>query len=145
MARTKTDFIAIHCSATRPIQDIGVKEIDKWHKAQGWTGCGYHFVIRRDGRVEKGRQVDAIGAHVAGYNARSVGVCMVGGIGEKTFQPENNFTKAQWASLKQVVGDLVKKYPNAKVQGHRDFPKVAKSCPCFDAIPWAKANGFPTA
>lgn len=145
MARTKTDFIVIHCSATRPVQDIGAKEIRVWHKAKGWRDIGYHFVIRRDGRVEKGRPVDDIGAHVEGYNARSVGVCLVGGIGDKTFQPESNFTKAQWVSLKQVIGELVKKYPKAKVQGHRDFPKVAKSCPCFAAKEWAKANGFPTA
>jgi len=145
MARKKTDWIVIHCSATRPTQDIGAKEIRKWHKDKGWIDIGYHFVIRRNGVVEKGRPVDDIGAHVAGYNSNSVGVCLVGGIGENSFAPENNFTKAQWSALKALVADLVKRYPNAKVQGHRDFPKVAKACPCFDAKPWAAANGFPVA
>lgn len=143
MPRTKTNWIVVHCSATRPTQDIGVKEIRQWHKAKGWSDIGYHLVIRRGGRVEKGRPIDQIGAHVAGHNSDSVGVCMVGGIGDKTFAPESNFTKAQWASLNSVVADLVKKYPKAKVQGHRDFKGVAKACPCFDAKPWAKANAFP--
>lgn len=143
-ARKTTNWIAIHCSATRPAMDVGVKEITQWHKNQGWQTCGYHFVIRRAGKVEKGRALDAIGAHVAGFNATSVGVCMVGGVNQKDFtKAENNFTSAQWASLKTVIADLVKRYPNAKVRGHRDFPRVAKACPSFDAIPWAKKHGFP--
>lgn len=141
--RKSTKYIAIHCSATRPAMDVGAKEIRSWHKAQGWEDIGYHFVIRRDGRVEKGRPVDAIGAHVAGFNATSVGVCMVGGLSQKKMEPDNNFTTEQWASLKDLVGKLVEKYPGAIVRGHRDFPKVNKACPSFDAIAWAKKQGFP--
>lgn len=144
MPRKRTDFIVIHCSATRAIQNIGAKEIRQWHKAQGWADIGYHFVIRRNGAVEKGRAIDAIGSHVKGHNANSVGVCLVGGLGNQApWPPENNFTREQWASLKKVVADLLKKYPKAKVLGHRDFPGVAKACPCFDAKVWAKSAGFP--
>jgi N-acetylmuramoyl-L-alanine amidase len=143
--RKSTNWIAIHCSATRPSQDVGAADIRKWHKAQGWSDVGYHFVIRRNGKIEKGRAVDAVGAHVAGFNASSVGVCMVGGVSQKDFtKAENNFTKEQWASLKKLVADLSARYPKAKVRGHRDFPKVNKACPSFDAIAWAKKEGFPT-
>jgi len=143
--RKSTNWIAIHCSATRPSQDVGAADIRKWHKAQGWADIGYHFVIRRDGKIEKGRALDSIGAQVAGFNATSVGVCMVGGVNQANFtKAENNFTPAQWASLKAVVADLVKRYPNAKVRGHRDFPRVAKACPSFDAIAWAKKEKLPT-
>lgn len=143
MARRNTDWIVIHCSATRPVQDIGVKEIRSWHKAKGWTDVGYHFVIRRDGRVEKGRAVDEIGSHVQGHNHNSVGICMVGGISNATFGPENNFTGPQWAALKKLVADMSQKYPKARVLGHRDFPKVNKACPSFDAKQWAAQNNFP--
>ena len=143
--RKSTNWIAIHCSATRPSQDVGASDIRKWHRAQGWSDIGYHFVIRRDGKVEKGRALDSVGAHVAGFNATSVGVCMVGGVNQKDFtKAENNFTPAQWAALKSVVLDLVGRYPKAKVRGHRDFPKVSKACPSFDAIAWAKKEKFPT-
>ena len=145
MPRKATDFIVIHCSATRGIQDVGAKDIRKWHMAKGWKDIGYHLVIRRDGTVEKGRALDEIGSHVQGRNARSVGVCMVGGLDNKTWQPSNNFTAAQWAALKTTVAMLVKRYPGAKVLGHRDFPGVAKACPCFDAKPWATRNGFKAA
>ena len=46
--------------------------------------------------------------------------------------------------LKKLVADLVKRYPEAKVRGHRDFDGVAKACPCFNAMEWAAKNGFPT-
>jgi N-acetylmuramoyl-L-alanine amidase len=122
-----------------------VADIRKWHKAKGWIDVGYHFVIKRDGTVQKGRPVGDIGAHTEGFNSTAVGVCMVGGVNEKNFTvAENNFTPEQWASLKTVVSGLVASYPNARVWGHRDFPKVDKACPSFDAKAWAKKQGFPT-
>lgn len=135
--RDKTEFIAIHCSATGENQNIGRAEIDRWHRAQGWNGIGYHFVIRRDGTVETGRPVEAIGSHVAGYNATSVGICMVGGVdANDPKQVKDNFTKEQMMSLLVVVKDLKARYPEAVVQGHRDFPDVKKACPSFDAKAW---------
>ena len=74
-------FITLHCSATRPSQIAGVKEIRSWHKAKGWSDIGYHFVVRRDGRVEKGRPITQTGAHVQGWNTNNVGICLEGGIG----------------------------------------------------------------
>lgn len=145
MAKRKaTNFIAIHCSATRPSMDIGVPEIDKWHKAKGWAaGCGYHYVIKRDGTLQTGRREDEIGAHVQGYNAESIGVCMVGGVSEDDFRKaENNFTPKQFAALKGLLHLLKTKYPQAKIQGHRDFPNVKKACPSFSVAAWLKTMGL---
>lgn len=144
MPRKATNWIVIHCSATRPSQDVGAADITKWHKARGFRTIGYHYVIKRDGKLQTGRPVGDIGAHVEGHNSDSVGVCMVGGLNEETWKPESNFTPAQWATLDQIVGVLVEKYPKAKVLGHRDFKGVRKECPCFAAKTWAKMNGFPT-
>jgi N-acetyl-anhydromuramyl-L-alanine amidase AmpD len=141
--RTRTNQIVLHCSATRGIQDVGVKEIRSWHKAKGWKDVGYHFVIRRNGKVELGRPEGDIGSHVQGYNTASIGICMVGGLDDKTWRPSNNFTALQWKALTTLVAQLVKRYPAAKVLGHRDFPRVQKACPCFDARTWAKKSGFP--
>ena len=133
--RKSTDFIAIHCSASQPKADIGAAEIDKMHRAKGWLKIGYHFVIRRNGQLEEGRQRDEPGAHVQGYNHNSVGICMIGGI-DAAGKPENNFTEAQWATLAQLVKTLQSLYPKAVVQGHRDFPNVHKACPSFDVKEW---------
>ena len=146
----KIEYIVIHCSATKanvdekitlPGEDIGVKEIRRWHIQRGWSDVGYHFVIRRDGTVEEGRPLARIGAHVQNYNANSIGICLVGGLDEKG-GAENNFEPPQWESLKALVADLKKRFPQAKIQGHRDFPRVAKECPCFNAKEWAKKEGL---
>lgn len=137
--RLKTDFIAIHCSATSEKQNIGAADIDRWHRAQGWAAIGYHYVIKRDGTIEEGREEDVVGAHVADYNAVSLGICMAGGVDANDVKKaKNNFTDAQFASLKQLLVDLKIRYPNAKIQGHRDFPNVKKACPSFDVAEWLK-------
>ena len=96
--RSETEKIIIHCSATRPSQDIGSNDIDRWHREKGWLKIGYHLVITRDGTLELGRDLDEVGAHAYGHNANSVGVCMVGGIDEDG-QPDDNFTSEQWNTL----------------------------------------------
>lgn len=137
--RTSTDYIVVHCAATPPTLDVGATEIDRWHRQLGWLMIGYHKVIRRDGRIEDGRPIDVPGAHVSGYNANSVGICLVGGVDAKG-NPEQNYTPAQYESLKKLLRELKAKYPKAVVQGHRDFPKVAKACPCFDVRKWVNDN-----
>jgi N-acetylmuramoyl-L-alanine amidase len=141
--RTKTNWIVLHCSATRGSQNFTAADIRRWHLEKGWKDIGYHYVIRRDGTVEVGRSVGDIGSHVQGHNTDSIGICLVGGIDDKTWKPADNFTAAQWKSLRSLVGSLTKTYPAAKVLGHRDFPGVQKACPCFAAKVWAKKNGFP--
>lgn len=140
--RKTTDFIVVHCSATTSKMDIGAAEIDRWHRAKGYQCIGYTFVIRRNGTVEEGREVDVIGAHVQNHNATSIGICMVGGVAADGKTAENNFTTEQFASLKQLVARLKTKYPNAVVQGHRDFRGVAKDCPSFNCKAWVKENNL---
>ncbi|MGG5832633.1 peptidoglycan recognition protein family protein, partial [Bacillus pumilus] len=92
--RESTDAIFVHCSATKPSQNVGVREIRQWHKEQGWLDVGYHFIIKRDGTVEAGRDEMAVGSHAKGYNHNSIGVCLVGGIDDKG-KFDANFTPAQ--------------------------------------------------
>jgi len=134
--RTRTDYIIIHCSATRPSQDIGFEEINKWHRQRGWNGCGYHFIIRRNGIIEDGRPTDAVGSHCRGRNHNSIGICMVGGVSQDDHTvAENNFEPDQWTALKTLVYELHEKYPDAKVRGHNDFNED-KECPSFDVKDW---------
>lgn len=139
--RKTTEYIVIHCAATTASQDVDWREIDKWHRLRGFLMIGYHYVIRRSGVVEKGRDELQIGAHVEGFNDRSIGICMVGGQNAKG-QEENNFTEAQWGSLAELVESLHFRYPNAKIQGHRDFPNVKKFCPSFSVADWLKKTNI---
>ena len=138
-SRKATDFIVVHCSASQPNPATDAKVIDRWHRQRGFLMIGYHFVIKTDGVVEVGRDEDAIGAHVEGYNANSIGICMVGGV-DKEGKSVNNFSEAQFKSLSEILKKFKAKYPKAIIQGHRDFKGVKKDCPCFIVKDWLKAN-----
>ena len=142
--RKTTNFIVIHCAATDAPGDrnIGVKDIDVWHRQRGFLCVGYHFVIKRDGTVETGRHVNVVGAHVLGNNHDSIGICMVGGGSKKE---TNDFTPEQWAALEALVRSLKHEYPSAVIRGHRDFESgkaQGKWCPSFDAPAWATTKGL---
>ena len=130
--------IIVHCSDTYARMDIGVQEIHRWHKDRGWAAIGYNDVIGRDGTLEPGRDLDQdgntdeeVGAHARGFNANSIGVCMIGGKGEDG-KPEANFTQAQYRTLYEYLLKKKADYPNAEIVGHRDLPGVTKACPCFN-------------
>lgn len=138
--RPSTTLLVVHCAATKPTMDIGVREIRQWHVQQGWLDVGYHFVIRRNGTVEDGRPHDVIGSHAKGYNSTSLGICLVGGINAKG-NPENNFTPEQFNSLKLLLIAHKRTYPQAKIVGHRDLDS-GKACPSFDVAEWLKTQGI---
>lgn len=128
--------IIVHCAYTPPSMDIGVKEIDSWHRKRGWLGCGYHAVITRAGVVELGRPSDKSGAHVRGMNSVSRGICLVGGMNRSKDAPEINYTDEQYEALRLLINQWKDNlYPIAKVSGHTDWDKN-KTCPNFDAAHW---------
>jgi len=136
--RNSTEYIVIHCAATKASMDIGLTEIRKWHvQDNGWRDVGYHYIIRRNGEVELGRSNRDTGAHAAGYNHKSVSVCMVGGMAEDN-SAENNFTAQQWTALLDLVKQLKVDYPDADVIGHNEISE--KKCPSFDVQKWKGDN-----
>lgn len=134
-ARKSTDWLVVHCSASPPNPLTDAKTIDRWHRLRGFLCIGYHYVIKTDGTVETGRDVNSVGAHVEGFNSNSLGICLVGGVDEQQ-KPVNNFTPAQFTALTPLLKRLTAKYPDAVVQGHRDFANVHKACPCFSVKSW---------
>jgi N-acetylmuramoyl-L-alanine amidase len=165
-ART-IDLIVVHCSATpsgRPLgTGLGSRRrtaaliIDGWHMQRGFARrpanvaafkpdlphIGYHYVLDLNGLVQLGRGLDEVGAHVAGHNAHSVGICLVGGL-ERTAR----YSESQWLALAVLVKRLKGDWPAARVLGHRDLSPDAdgdgivtprewlKTCPGFDVARW---------
>ena len=137
------DSIIVHCSATKAGQDFTAADIDCWHRERGFNGIGYHYVIRLDGKLEKGRDVALAGAHCKGWNERSVGICYIGGLDENG-RPADTRTNAQKRVLYQIIIDLQREYNILQVLGHRDTSpdlngdgviepyEYVKACPCFD-------------
>ena len=108
-----------------------VGQIRSWHKQRGFKDIGYHYVIYLDGSIHAGRDENAIGAHCTGHNRNSIGVCYVGGMTKDMKAAKDTRTPEQKKSLLQLLRQLKKKYPGARIRGHRDF--AAKACPSFDA------------
>lgn len=125
------DTIIVHCSATYPGQDVGMADIDRWHRERGFDGIGYHYVIRLDGTIEEGRPYDRDGAHALGWNHRAVGICYIGGYDDKG-RPADTRTPQQRSALIRLIIRLKQEHPTlVRVLGHRDVAR--KECPCFDA------------
>lgn len=150
-SRRRIDYIAVHCTASREGQSMTVEQIRAEHKGQGWSDIGYHYVVTLDGRVHLGRDVDVAGAHVSGFNPNSIGISYVGGLENRPGIPYSKLkakdtrTEAQKNALLNLLVDLRRLYPKAKIQGHRDFSpdrngngtiepsEWVKACPSFDA------------
>ena len=43
-----------------------------------WIDIGYNFVVGEDGNVYEGRGWERWGDHAPAYNARSIGICIIG-------------------------------------------------------------------
>lgn len=123
--------IIVHCSATAEGKDFTVADIKKWHLARGFSDIGYHYVIYRDGSINKGRDESKIGAHCTGHNSHSIGVCYIGGCASDGKTPKDTRTAAQKATLVKLLKQLKAKYPRAKIYPHYKF--AAKACPSFNA------------
>lgn len=176
------DLIVIHCSATAnghtisTAQKNAAQRIDDEHRQRGFrrthsssklfnpqlTSIGYHFVIDLDGSILTGRSLDEVGAHAKGFNANSVGICLIGGR-----EQIGKYTPAQWNSLAKLTEALAKKLnipplsapirqANHIIQkgicGHRDLSpdlngdgritpnEWTKTCPGFDVTEWLRLN-----
>jgi N-acetyl-anhydromuramyl-L-alanine amidase AmpD len=166
MSTPNIKLIVIHCAASkngRPLKndrESAAQVIDRWHRDRGFQRTavalaqqnrhlkhiGYHYVIDTDGTVETGRAIGEVGAHVAGHNTGSIGICMVG---------TDAFTPVQWEKLTVLVGSLRAAYPDAKICGHRDLSpdlngdgiiqpnEWIKTCPGFTVADWLDADGVP--
>jgi N-acetylmuramoyl-L-alanine amidase len=186
------NLIVIHCSATPSGKPIArgtpgkpgflnaAQVIDSWHAVRSFKrtaanlrlhnghlpSIGYHYVIDIDGTVLSGRHEMEVGAHAAGHNASSIGICLVGGVEPKTAA----YTPAQWDSLARLVRriSVMRRIPLAPARrsgktltggicGHRDLsPDInnngivephewLKTCPGFDVAKWLAAPAQPLA
>lgn len=127
----KIKFIAVHCTATPQTTTISSIQ-NYWRNNLGWKMPGYHFIILPNGDVVQLLPIEQVSNGVKNYNSETINVAYLGGIDAKG-APMDNRTPKQKESLLKLLKELKKKFPNAAIQGHRDFPNVAKACPSFNA------------
>ncbi len=122
--------VVIHATETYTNKDLGAVEINNLQIELGHEGIGYHYVIRRDGRLQRGRPVNRIGEHAAinGHDTYSIGIAMVGGLnvssGENNatdYRSAQSFTREQFTTLEKFVNSFYRRYPGGQVFGHNDI------------------------
>ncbi len=125
--RSRTTRMILHnADATK----CSAADIHRWHKERGWSGIGYHFLVRKDGTIERGRPENTVGAHASGHNSDSIGICFEG-----AFMTER-MGQTQINAGRELIAYLKSKYGISKVQRHKDVNPT--NCPGanfpFDAI-----------
>jgi len=143
----KPTYIIVHCSSSTWGTTI---DIDRWHRERGWKSIGYHAVILNgfvtaedekngardplyDGALCPGRSLDMdaeleaqeVGTHAAGWNNRSVAVCLIG---------QGDYTRSQLNVLRIQIRAWMRRYeiPAENVLGHNEIPGVTKACPMLN-------------
>lgn len=116
--RGSTTHLILHHEAA---SGSTVQDIHRYHRSLGWKGIAYHYYVRKDGSVYRGRPEDTVGGHTKDWNGCSIGICFEGNFeGETMGKPQKDAGRA-------LVADIQKRYPGIVVGGHREFGATA--CP----------------
>ena len=116
--RKKTNLIVLHHAA---IKECSPEMIHQWHLQNSWCGIGYHFIIRKNGQIYRGRPEDTVGSHTTNFNSTSIGIC---------FEGDCRYTiptDAQIKSGQELVAYLKQKYNITQVKKHSELSNT--SCP----------------
>ena len=130
--RRDTNFIVIHHSNGGNDVDFSVEDIHRMHRNIDYAGCGYHFVIRKNGTIERGRPEWAVGAHAEGFNSDSIGICFSGDF-QRSYPSD-----AQIAACVELLRDLCNGYDipcdRKHILGHRELNST--DCPGQNLYSW---------
>lgn len=118
MQRKGTELVILHHAAAK---GVSARDIHRAHLARGWSGIAYHYYVRSDGKVYRGRPENTVGGHTRGYNWCSIGICFEGNF-EHDIMPQEQ----KEAGLELIAG-IKRRYPGIRVGGHREYGATA--CP----------------
>ena len=135
--RATTDLLILHHAAAA---SCTAEDVHRWHVGNGWAGIGYHYLVRKDGTIYRGRPEDTVGAHAYGANSHSIGVCFEG-----NYQVEQTMPASQLAAGQALVADIKRRWGITKVIGHKDVAGSTTDCPGKYFPLAAIASGVPEA
>lgn len=138
--KRKVDRVFIHCSASDNPKHDDVKVIRKWHmspdpndRSKPWSDIGYHYYIKKDGSIQRGRSIEKIPAAQAGHNRNTIAICL-GGL------KKEYFTEEQFRSLRTLCNLIANSLPDVTFHGHCEVS--AKECPVFNYRKVLGLNSF---
>lgn len=117
--------IIVHWSETYSNANLTGSEIEEL------TGSGtnaYHYIIKRDGSIERGVPLEDKGVHCPEHNNYSIGVCLVGGVNVSSGDLEINenysasgITRTQYNTLHEIFRVFFIQYPGGQALGHSEI------------------------
>lgn len=141
--------IVFHWSETFADQDIGSKWLHDEAVAAGNKGIPYHYVIRKDGTIERGAPINNAVEHiigVSGHNERAISICFVAGFtamsGESGYQStlsDASITSAQMKTFDDMISVFLKAFPGGQVFGHNNI-ELSREDPGFDVPAYVRAT-----
>lgn len=123
LSASEVTNLIVHHTGGNAGGDFSAAEIHVMHINREFAGIGYHYVIRKDGTIERGRPRQYRGVHCPDYNWRSLGIHLCGNFELEEPTPE------QVESLALLLADLCETYglETEAIVGHRDC--LATLCP----------------
>lgn len=141
--------VIVHWTETTTDKNIGAEEIQKLYAASknplNRDGIDYHYIIRRDGRIQRGRPVDVVSNRMEGHSEYVIHVAFVGGLNCPSGTPNptrflsaQSFNQAQWDSFDSFLKMFYRAYPGGQVIGHNNIEPDPD--PGFDVIEYVKTH-----
>ena len=144
-------YIVLHCTASPQTQTVA--QIQRFWRNKGWRRPGYHRLVDANGVVHKLAEYSEITNGVAGHNSNSIHLSYIGGV-DASGRPIDNRTQSQRKALEELVLEASRLFPDAIIQGHRDFSpdrnrngiiepnEWMKACPSFSVKTWLDEIGY---
>lgn len=137
--------VVVHWSETYTNSNLSAAQLTEL------TGAGdnaYHFIIRRDGSVERGLPLNVVGKHcdTLNHNEYSLGVCFVGGLNSSSgsdnlyeVASSRSVTLSQYKSFYEIMRTFFMQFPGGQALGHMDID-AGHEDPGFDVREYAFNN-----
>jgi hypothetical protein len=110
-------FILHHTASEAPLINQAKHHVNN----NGWARIGYSIMIVDGSRIVQTNYLDVEAVHCAGWNHRSLGVCVLGDLSKR------QLTSRERELLLAVFVSLNAMYPNRKILGHGECKPTA--CP----------------
>lgn len=149
-AKREITEVIVHHSFSGTNQNLSAEDLNEIAKEVYNDGIGYHYVINRDGNIERGRPISRLApALVNGHEQYSIQICFVGGIDApvgsqnmtdvERWVSKKSFTAAQWKSFKIFLDSVYKAFPGIQVMGHSDIDREQLD-PTFNVIEYVEST-----
>lgn len=137
--------VVIHWTEHFSNQNVGAEEIHKSHP----NGLGYHYIIRKDGTLQRGRPVNIEGEHAPAktHDKYSIGIAIVGGFtcpsgtpNPQYYLSSSSINTSQWDTLENFLRVFYRVFPGGQVLGHYQCTDNDDKDPGFDVDDYIKKH-----